>query len=224
MAGDGAVLGRFAMICSEERGPDACEIETIESAAKLAALAIEHARADAVVAKLTGSVEHAAEAIIIADPKNRIEYVNQAFERITGYTSKEVIGKSTTILKADSQDEAFYRDMFRHVLAGKPWQSRLRCKRKCGEEYTAQVSVAGIRDRQGRLTQLTAVYEDMSEFERLEEQFRQSQKMEAVGTLVGGIAHDFNKSGYISQSLVFAKAGDLRPSKINMYPIEYLQT
>ncbi|WP_147434016.1 PAS domain S-box protein [Mariprofundus sp. EBB-1] len=213
---DGKVLGTFAMLCSEERCPNAREIETIEEAAKLAALAIEYVRADAVVTKLTQSVEHAAEAIIISDPKNRIEYVNQAFTRITGYSADEVKGKSTVMLKADSQDEVFYKDMFRHMLNGKAWQKRIRCQRKNGEEYTAQVSVAGIRNRKGRLTQLTAVYEDLTHYEHLEEQLRQSQKMEAVGTLVGGIAHDFNNmlAGMTGQLYLLRKEVAALPSSL----------
>ncbi|MDQ6971360.1 MAG: PAS domain S-box protein, partial [Mariprofundaceae bacterium] len=175
----GEVLGTFALFPDAARDPSKDEIISIESAAKLAALAIERAENEATVLRLTQSVEQAAEAIIIADPRDRIEYVNHAFTRITGYSADEVMGRRTTMNMADDQDEGFYREMFRHVLAGKPWQVRVHCKRKNGEEYTAQVSAAGVRDKAGRLIQMAAVYEDLTPYIELEEQLRQAQKMEA---------------------------------------------
>ena len=78
------------------------------------------------------------------------------------------------------------------VLGAETWQGRAEIKRKDGSTFMASVSIAPIINELGRVTHAVVVQEDISEQLKFEMQYRQSQKQEALATLIGGIAHDFN--------------------------------
>ena len=130
--------------------------------------------------------------MLISDSDGLIEYVNKAFCNITGYTFEESVGHTPAILKSGNQDEAFYQQMWATIKAGEVWQGEVVEKRKDGSFYPAMLSISPIRNNSGEITNYVGIHEDLSEHKQLEAQFRQAQKMEALGTLVGGIAHDFN--------------------------------
>jgi len=144
------------------------------------------------LAKLAGAVEQTEDAVMIADRDGEIEYVNPAFTKITGYTADESIGQSPRMLKSGQHDQAFYQELWNTILAGKTWRGTLINRKKTGEIFKAEETVSAIRNADGVITHFVAVARDITERQRLEEQFRQSQKMEAIGKLAGGIAHDFN--------------------------------
>jgi len=142
--------------------------------------------------KLSQAIEHAGDAILITDLKGDIEYINPAFSRITGYKPEEVIGKNPRILKSTAQDESVYADLWQTIKAGQTWHGAMIERRKDGSFYPANMSIAPITDKGGKITNFISVQHDASERQELEERMRETQKMEALGVLVGGIAHDFN--------------------------------
>ena len=144
--------------------------------------------------RLAMAVEHAAEAIILTDAEGVIQYVNPAFEKITGYTRAEVIGNSPRILKSGKHDEAFYRDLWQTISSGHHWRGRLENKRKNGTLYTEDTSITPVQDETGNIVNYVAVAHDISDRMALERHIRQAQKLEAIGTLASGIAHDFNNA------------------------------
>ncbi|HKI60344.1 MAG TPA: PAS domain S-box protein, partial [Mariprofundaceae bacterium] len=141
---------------------------------------------------LSQAVEQAGESIVITGREGTIEYVNPAFTKITGYASDEAIGNSPRILKSGVQDDAFYENLWKTISSGVVWSSPMVERRKDGNIYPAAMSIAPIFNDDGEITHYVGIQQDMTEHHNLEEQLRQSQKMEALGTLVGGIAHDFN--------------------------------
>ena len=152
-------------------------------------------------ARLTMAVEQAGESIVITDTRGTIQYVNPAFERITGYDRMEVIGKNPRILQSGRHDAAFYRNLWETLRRGEAWRGTFLDKRRDGTLYEEDAVISPVRDPSGQVVNYVAVKRDVTDVRRMEEQLRQSQKMEAVGRLAGGVAHDFNNlltaiSGY----------------------------
>jgi PAS domain S-box-containing protein len=149
-------------------------------------------RAEALSRRLATAVEQAAEAIVITDTNGTIEYVNPAFERVTGYTRAEVIGANPRILKSDQHDVAFYRGMWETLLRGEVWTGHFINRNKFGSLYEEEAVISPIRDAGGTIVNFVAVKRDVTQEAALAAQLRESQKMEAIGQLAGGVAHDFN--------------------------------
>ena len=143
-------------------------------------------------ARLATAIEQAHESIIITDCDGIIQYVNPFFERISGYTKEELIGRNPRILKSGRHDEEFYRQMWKTLERGEDWHGRLTNKRKDGTVYEEDATISPIVDTAGKIVSYVAVKRDVSREVQLEGQFRQAQKMEAIGQLAGGVAHDFN--------------------------------
>ncbi len=152
----------------------------------------ERKRVEKELARLATAIEQAAETIIITSVEGKIEYVNPAFEKITGYSREEAIGKNTRILKSGEHDPEFYRELWQTLHQGQVWTGRFKNRRKNGTIYEEECSISPIRDQADNIISYVAVKRDVTQEVELENRLRQSQKLEAVGLLAAGIAHDFN--------------------------------
>ena len=152
----------------------------------------EHKRAAAEHQRLMMAIEQSAEAIVMTDAHGNIQFINPAFERTTGYSRHEIIGRNPRIIKSDKQDETFYRNLWGTIAGGRTWEGRMVNKRKDGTLFTEESSISPVCDPAGRIVSYVSVKRNISEQIRLAAQFRQAQKMEAVGLLAGGVAHDYN--------------------------------
>ncbi|WP_225317788.1 MULTISPECIES: nitrogen regulation protein NR(II) [Haloferax] len=121
------------------------------------------------------AVEHAGHSIVITDENGVIEYVNPAFEEITGYAKEEVVGKTPRILKSGEHDDDFYRRLWETVLAGDVWHAELVNERKEGERFTVDQTIAPILDDGGTVERLVAVNRDITERTKLEQQLKQQR-------------------------------------------------
>ena len=149
-------------------------------------------RAEAQSALLFAAIEHAAEAVMITDANAVIQYVNPAFEEITGYSPGEAVGMTPRILSSGRQNETFYHNMHESLQRGCAWSGRLVNRRKNGTLYDEEMTISPVPDAQGNIAHYVAIKRDITEKMTLAARLRQAQKMEAIGTLAGGIAHDFN--------------------------------
>lgn len=149
-------------------------------------------RAEAQLRQLSRAVEHSPVSIVITDAQGAIEYVNPKFTEVTGYTAVEALGQNPRILKSGQQEPGVYRDLWTAISAGHEWRGEMLNRRKNGELFWEYASISGVRDAEGSITHFIAIKEDITDRKRMEDQLRQTQKMDAIGRLAGGIAHDFN--------------------------------
>ncbi len=122
----------------------------------------------------------------------RIVYVNDAFERVTGYTKSEVMGCTPRILQGPDTDRG-QLDRIRHALQNR---ESIRCEvrnfNKAGKPFWLELDITPLFDGHGHCTHFVAVERDITGRIDMEQQLRESQKLEAIGHLTGGVAHDFN--------------------------------
>jgi len=132
-------------------------------------------------------------AIYMLDPQGQITNWNAGAERIKGYSADEIIGRHFSAFYTERDREAGMpaRTLETATRNGKFEAEGWRI-RKDGTEFWASVVVDAIHDEKGKLIGFAKITRDLTEKRFIDEQLRQSQKMEAVGHLTGGIAHDFN--------------------------------
>jgi len=160
--------------------------------------------------RLTMAIEQAAEMVLVTDIHGAIQYVNPAFEAVTGYTRAEAIGSKPSLLASGVQDQAFYRALWDTIRAGKIWHGRMVNKKKDGTFYTEESTISPVRDAAGVVTSYVAVKRDITHDLDLEAQLLQSQKMDSIGRLAGGVAHDFNNCLNVIQGFTQLCLGRLR--------------
>jgi diguanylate cyclase (GGDEF)-like protein/PAS domain S-box-containing protein len=121
--------------------------------------------------RLIGSfLDHTAEAILITDAENRIVYVNRSFTRVTGYTLKEVSGKTPRILHSGRQTAAYYAHMWKCINASGRWQGEIWNRRKNGEIYPEWLSIAAVRSSTGKVENYLAIFSDITLRKREEQE------------------------------------------------------
>ncbi len=105
----------------------------------------ERLAAEAERTRLVEAVEQTSDSVVIADLSGAMTYVNPAFERMSGYSRVEAIGRSPQILKSGRQTASFYRALWRRLTRGKSWSGTLVNRRKDGSLYEVEATISPIR-------------------------------------------------------------------------------
>ncbi len=143
-------------------------------------------------ARLAAIVESSDDAFIGTDIDGHILSWNPGAERLYGYVQSEVMGKKTEFMTAPGEPIDVNAIFHETTTAGVTAHFEITRLRKDGRRVLVSVSVSPIRDKDGKIIGAAGISRDVTEHRRLEDEFRQAQKMEAIGRLAGGIAHDFN--------------------------------
>ncbi|MBC8018498.1 MAG: PAS domain S-box protein [Verrucomicrobia bacterium] len=182
------------------------QIELLTQFGELASLALDNARlfdaaqkelvertkAEEELRKLSHVVEQSPVSIVITDLQGNIEYANQHFTNLTGYSQEELLGQNSRILKSGLTTQAQYQTLWETILSGQEWRGEFQNIKKNGDLYWELALISPLRNSSGVITHFMAIKEDITERKKMENLLRYSQKMEAVGQLAGGVAHDFN--------------------------------
>ncbi len=114
------------------------------------------------------ALQSAANAIMFTDPAGTIQWVNEAFTRLTGYTPAEAIGRNPRFLNSGKQGPAFFREMWDTLRAGRVWHGELINKRKDGSLYHEEMTITPVKESRGAPLRFIAIKQDVTERKRAE--------------------------------------------------------
>ena len=161
------------------------------------------------------ALQTADNSIVITTRTGTIQWVNDAFTRMTGYTAAEAIGKDSRLLKSGQQSASLYRELWETVLAGRVWHGELINKRKDGTLYDEEITITPVRNLQGDIEHFIAIKQDITtrkkaeqslldtnrqlvealkELRTAQQQLVEQERLGALGQMASGIAHDFNNA------------------------------
>lgn len=161
-----------------------------------------------VMQKFHHAVQRSTDCVFITDIKGRIEYVNPAFEKTTGYSAQEAIGQEPRILKSGHHDRNLYEALWSTILAGNVYSGTIINRKKSGELFHAEQTITPIQDRTGRPTHFVTVVRDITELKKaqaVEIEMRLAQKIQQnlyptsapkiEGFELGGVAYPADATG-----------------------------
>ncbi|WP_051181734.1 EAL domain-containing protein [Thermithiobacillus tepidarius DSM 3134] len=166
------VLGALNLYSPHPGAFDAATVHQLEDLASRISVALRIAQDQQQLRLQRAAMVSAANAIFITDREGRIQWVNQAFTRLSGYTAAEAVGQTPRLLKSGQQDSAFYRAFWETILAGQVWQGEVTERRKDGERYTVNEIITPLLDEQGKVTHFVAIQEDISARKQAEAHIR----------------------------------------------------
>lgn len=175
--------------------------------------------------------EYTVNPLEITDIDGKIIYVNPVFEKFSGYSREELIGKNPNIFSSHKHSKEFWREMWETIKQGKVWMGEVLNRRKDGQLFYTDLLISPIVDKEGNLVGYFGIHRDKTEQKKLEQHLIHAQKMESIGLLAAGLAHEVgnplasisslvqviqrtNKDEFTNQKLELIKSQINRISKI----------
>jgi PAS domain S-box-containing protein len=144
-----------------------------------------------VIEKLWLAVEQTADSVVITDREGVIEYVNPAFEAMTGYARDEAIGHTPKLLRSGAQTQRFYETLWNTILSGRTFRSTMTNRRRDGSLYDEDQTITPIRDASGTITHFVSTARDVTLQNRMKEALRRlNHQLEREATRIAGALHD----------------------------------
>lgn len=125
--------------------------------------------------KLSTAIVQSPNSILITDVNGMIEYVNPAFENLTGYSFQDALGQNPSILKSGEQSAKFYQNLWATISSGKTWKGEFNNKKKNGEVYWESANISPVFDDHGNIMNYLAIKENITQRKADEEKIKQSE-------------------------------------------------
>jgi PAS domain S-box-containing protein len=173
------------------------------------------AAANQALVRLSSALEQTADSVIITDASGVIEYVNPAFETMTGYTREEAVGATPRLISSGLQDKRFYETLWTTILNGSVFRSVVINKTKDGRLFNEDQTITPVRDASGDITHFVSTGRDITERKRTEQALRRlNAALENEAARIASVLHDeagqFLSSAHITLADV---ARDLVPEQ-----------
>ena len=137
---------------------------------------LERKRTEVELRKLTQAVEQSPASIVITGLDGNIEYVNQRFSQVTGYTYQEALGKNPRILKTDRTPPETYPQLWQTITQGNEWHGEFMNRKKDGSFYCESATISPITNLNGVTTHYLAVKEDITKRKQVENTLRENEE------------------------------------------------
>jgi diguanylate cyclase (GGDEF)-like protein/PAS domain S-box-containing protein len=154
---------------------------------------LKQKRTEAIVRKLSRSVEQSPISVVITDTKGDIEYVNPKFSEITGYTADEAIGKNPRILKSGKTQPEVYDQLWKAISSGKDWHGIFCNKKKNGDIYWESATISPVLDESGNITHYIAVKEDITEIKKAHDDLKTLNQLLELQATTDALTGIFNR-------------------------------
>jgi two-component system cell cycle sensor histidine kinase/response regulator CckA len=173
---------------------------------------------------LSTALESTANGVVITDLKGNIEWVNNAFVLMTGYTAAEVEGQNPRILKSGKQDDSFYKQLWETISAGNVWTGELINKKKDGTLYADETTITPLRNKNGVITNFIAIKQDITDRKRSQESLKlfrtlvdnAADSIEVIDPTTGRFVEANEKAwqsvGYGREEFLSLKLSDIDPT------------
>ena len=148
-------------------------------------------RSEIEISMLSHALKNASDCISVFDLTGNIIFVNEVFCETYEYTKNELLGQNISRFHVQNNTGSCFDDIIKESISGS-WEGELQAKRKNNKRFNLALRTSVVNGEDGAPLVIIGVGHDITEMKLMEEQLRQSQKMEAIGQLAGGIAHDFN--------------------------------
>jgi len=200
--GVGAIVGRYRDVSDTYAARGAFQTE-----------AADRRRAEHALEKLSLAIEQTADSVMVTDRQGAIEYVNPAFEAMTGYTRAEAIGHTPRLLSSGVQTQRFYETLWSTILRGESIRVVVTNRTKDGRLYDEDQTITPLRDKAGTITHFVSTGRDITQRRRTQEALRRlNQQLEDEAARIAGVLHDEAGQFLTSAHLMLADiARDVEP-------------
>lgn len=215
-----AVLGAIHIADEREGALPQKIVEYLEQLAVIVGEAIFRFSIEEERARLASAVQSTAEAVAVTDHRGMIQYVNPAFERITGYSKDEIMGRDLHVLDSGRHDNAYYAQLREAIARDGVWNGQFLNRRKDGAIYYEDCTISPVRSPSGDIINYVSVRRDVTDKLRLESIAEAVNTMENIGYVFSGVRHEIgNPVNSLNAILTVlrAKLETLSPEAVREY-------